>query len=383
MTHDATTAPRGAPAAAALLLFERSLDHPSGERGRFIETASGGDASLRDAALALLDAHAASEGFLDPPPMPTRELGPYRLVAPIGAGGMGQVWLGERRDGAYEQKVAIKVLASLLGDPEALRRAEAERQFLAWLDHPHIARVLDGGTTPEGQPYVVMEYVDGKRIDLWCRDAQLDPAARVRVFMQVLEAVDAAHRALIIHRDIKPANVLVTADGVVKLLDFGIAKSLDGRIGGSATRTGLAPMTPEYASPEQLLGRPLTTGSDVYALGLLLYELVSGSVANAAQGRTVADLARAISLGSPTRPSQRIDAEELGIEPRSAGDWRRRLAGDLDRVILKALAPEAERRYASARAFADDLSRWLENRPVQARGGGVGYRVGKFVRRNL
>jgi serine/threonine-protein kinase len=382
VTHAATTAPRETPGAAALLLFERSLDRAPDERSRFIETASGNDASLRDAALALLAAHAASEGFLDPPELPAREIGAYRLIAPIGAGGMGQVWLGERRDGAYEQKVAIKVLASLLGDPEALRRAEAERQFLAWLDHPNIARVLDGGTTPEGQPYVVMEYVDGKRIDAWCRDAGVDPATRVRLVLQVLDAIDSAHRALIIHRDIKPANVLVTGDGTVKLLDFGIAKSLDGRIGARATRTGFAPMTPEYASPEQLTGKLLTTASDVYALGLLLYELLCGSVANDASGRTVAELAHEISLKSPTRPSQRIDAGALAIEPRTAAEWRKRVAGDLDRVVLKALAPEPQRRYESARAFADDLRRWLEHRPVLARAGGVGYRLGKFVRRN-
>ena len=194
---------------AALALLEKALDHPAASRRAFVAETAGTDVDVRDAALALLDAHAASEGFLDPP-LAARELGPYRLIAPLGAGGMGQVWLAERRDGAYEQRVAIKVLASLLGDPEALRRAEAERQFLAWLDHPNIARVLDGGTTPEGQPYVVMEYVAGRRIDAWCRERKLDPAARVHIFGQVLDAIDAAHRALIIHRDIKPANVLVT-----------------------------------------------------------------------------------------------------------------------------------------------------------------------------
>jgi len=366
---------------AALALLEKALDHPAAARHAFVAEAAGNDTALRDAAFALLDAHAASEGFLDPP-VAARELGPYRLIAPLGAGGMGQVWLAERRDGAYEQRVAIKVLASLLGDPEALRRAEAERQFLAWLDHPNIARVLDGGTTPEGQPYVVMEYVAGRRIDAWCRDRALDPAARVHIFLQVLDAIDAAHRALIIHRDIKPANVFVTDDGVVKLLDFGIAKSLDNRLGGAATRTGLTPMTPEYASPEQLAGKPLTTACDVYALGLLLYELLSGTLANGADGKSYAELAERIATQSPTRPSQRVDAQALAIEPRVADDWRKRISGDLDRVVLKALAPEPQRRYESARVFADDLKRWLEHRPVLARAGGVGYRFGKFLKRN-
>lgn len=366
---------------AALALLEKALDYPAAARRAFIAETAGADADVHDAALALLDAHAASEGFLDPP-VAARELGPYRLIAPLGSGGMGQVWLAERHDGAYEQRVAIKVLASLLGDPEALRRAEAERQFLAWLDHPNIARVLDGGTTPEGQPYVVMEYVAGRRIDVWCRENKLDPAARVRIFLQVLDAIDAAHRALIIHRDIKPANVFVTDDGVVKLLDFGIAKSLDNRLGGAATRTGLTPMTPEYASPEQLAGKPLTTACDVYALGLLLYEILCGTLANAAAGRSYSDLAQRIATQTPTRPSQRVDADALGIERRVADDWRRHISGDLDRVVLKALAPEPQRRYESARVFADDLKRWLERRPVLARAGGFGYRFGKFVRRN-
>lgn len=369
--------------AGALALFEQALDRPLTQQRAFIEEATHENAELRVAAIALIDAHAASQGFLEPVQCASHTLGPYRLIAPIGAGGMGQVWVAERRDGAYEHRVAIKVLASMLGDPEALRRAEAERQFLAWLDHPNISRVLDGGRTPEGQPYVVMEYVDGQRIDAWCRNQHLDPAARVHVFLQVLDAIDAAHRALIIHRDIKPANVLVTDEGIVKLLDFGIAKSLDNRMGGSATLTGFAPMTPEYASPEQLTGKPLTTASDVYALGLLLYELLSGSVANAAAGRSFIDLAQHISLHSPTRPSQRFNADALEVDARLAGEWRKRIVGDLDRIVLKALAPEPQRRYESARVFADDLRRWLEHRPVLARAGGMGYRLGKFCKRNV
>ena len=282
----------------AMRLFEQALDRPSGERRPFIEAETRANAALNAAALALLDAHAASNGFLEPLPETTREIGAYRLIEPIGSGGMGRVWLAERRDGAYQQRVAIKVLASLIGDADSMRRAEAERQFLAWLDHPNIARVLDGGSTPQGQPYVVMEYVEGARIDAWCRAHQLDPAARVRLFLQVLEAIDAAHRALIIHRDIKPANVLVTADGNVKLLDFGIAKTLDGRIDGM-TGTGIAPMTPEYASPEQLAAQPLTTASDIYALGLLLYELLCGASARPHGSTSASERARQAALQLP------------------------------------------------------------------------------------
>lgn len=379
MTH-ARAAPGDDPRAAALDVFERALDLPADARRAFVYAQAVGDDALLAAALAWLDAHAASDGFLDPPPETLPDIGAYRLIEAIGAGGMGRVWLAERRDGAYEQRVAIKVLASLVGDPEALRRAEAERQFLAWLDHPNIAHVLDGGTTREGQPYVVMEYVEGLRIDRWCRERKLDPSARVRLFLQVLDAVDAAHRALIIHRDIKPANVLVTPSGVAKLVDFGIAKSLDDRIGSGMTRTGLAPMTPEYASPEQLAGQPLTTSSDVYALGLLLHELLSGRSARPAATST--QLARHAAFDLPARPSQRIDAAALHIDAATLREWKRRVAGDLDRVVLMALAPEPRRRYESARAFADDLRAWLEQRPVRARPDGAGYRLRKFAQRN-
>lgn len=370
--------------AGALALFEAALEQPASQRRGWIEAVATTDAG-RAAALGLLAAHEASAGFLEPASASfesmaaPRTLGPYHLLEPLGRGGMGQVWLAERRDGAFEQRVAIKILASTLGDPDSVRRAESERQFLAWLDHPHIARVLDGGSTGQGQPYVVMEYVAGERIDDWCRARALDLRARVELFVQIATAVDAAHRALIIHRDIKPANILVDAQGRAKLLDFGIAKSLDGRLAG-ATRTGLMPLTPEYASPEQLLGRPLTTACDVYALGLVLDELLTGRPLHA--GLAPTELIRRIEAGSPTRPSLRVDAQALNLPLRVIGDWKKRLNGDLDRVVLKALETEPRRRYESARAFADDLERWLAHRPVQARGGGFAYRAGKFVRRN-
>ncbi len=368
----------------ALSLFEAALARAPDERTGFIEREAGDDEVLRNGALALLAAHSASEGFLEPvvPDFASRELGPYRLIESIGVGGMGQVYLAERRDGAFEQRVAIKVMASALGDSDAIRRAEAERQFLAWLEHPNIARVLDGGSTAEGQPYVVMEYVDGERIDAWCRRHALDVKSRVRLFAQVIDAVDAAHRALIIHRDIKPANVLVTEQGAVKLLDFGIAKSLDGRTHGAATQAGSGPMTPDYASPEQFAGKPLTTACDVYTLGLVLYELLAGRAAFERGRLTLVDFARRVTSEMPTRPSARVDAASLALSPRALPAWRRRLLGDLDRIVLKALETEPERRYASARAFGDDLARWLDNRPVVARSPSVGYRTLKFVRRN-
>lgn len=365
----------------ALAVFEAALAHPAAQRESFVRQSAAADAALFTKVMQLLHAHTASEGFLEPAPPRSapRELGAWRLLEPLGSGGMGQVWLAERRDGGFEQRVAIKVFASLLGDPDAIRRAESERQFLAWLDHPHIARVLDGGTTAAGQPYVVMEYVDGLRIDHWCREHALDLRARIALFLQVLAAVDAVHRALIIHRDIKPGNLLVDRGGNAKLLDFGIAKSLDARIAGT-TRTGLMPLTPEYASPEQLLDQPLTTACDIYALGLLLDQLLTGRVRHA--GIALTELARRIADAPLAPSSTRIDPDALALPPRLARDWRARVAGDLDRVVRKAIAAEPAQRYESARAFADDLQRWLDDRPVQARAGGRVYRAAKFLRRN-
>lgn len=370
--------------ARVLALFEAALALPPDQRVAHAFAAAGDDPAVVAEVEALLAAHARSDGFLEPAPDAFRErdLGAYRLLRPLGAGGMGRVYLAERRDGSFEQRVAIKVLASALGDPESVRRAEAERRFLGWLDHAHIARILDGGTTPEGQPYVVMEYVDGNPIDAWCREQRLGVRARATLFLDVLSAVDAAHRALIVHRDIKPANVMVSRQGEVKLLDFGIAKSLDGSIRGAATVGERGPLTPDYASPEQLAGKPLTTACDVYSLGLVLYELLTGRRAYAHGDRTLAEIERDISQHPPSAPSTNIDPERLAIAPRELREWRRRLAGDLDRVLLKALEPEPAQRYGSARAFADDLQRWLDGRPVEARAGGALYRMRKLAGRN-
>ncbi len=365
-------------------VFEDLLDVPPDERARRLDAACAGNDGLRTQVLALLVAHEHSDGFLEPPALAgtPQNIGPWRLLRQLGAGGMGVVYLAERSDGAFEQVVAVKLLPGRFQSAEARRRVEAERHFLAALDHPNVARILDGGTTAEGQPYVVMEHVDGESIDAFVRHHGLDLRARILLFCQVLAAVDAAHRALIVHRDIKPGNVLVTRQGQAKLLDFGIAKSLDAGLGGDSTRTGMQAMTPQYASPEQLAGRPLTTACDVYALGLLLHELVTGARAYPVAGMNLYELERWLTTHAPTRPSAQVDALALGLSARVAQDWRRQLARDLDQVVLKARDPEPARRYASARAFADDLVRWLENRPVLARGGGRAYRLGKFLRRH-
>ncbi|MGD9584221.1 MAG: protein kinase [Lysobacterales bacterium] len=367
--------------ARALAEFEAALDRPAAARLAHVRDVLADDPDCLAEVEALLAAHQRSAAFLQPESA-QRVVGAYRLLRLLGSGGMGAVYLAERSDGAFEQRVAIKLLSSSLADPDSIRRAEAERRFLAWLEHPHIARILDGGSTAEGQPYVVMEYVDGEQIDRHCRAERLGLRARITLFLDVLAAVDAAHRALIVHRDIKPANVMVSRDGQVKLLDFGIAKSLDGRIRGTATIGERGPLTPDYASPEQLAGEPLTTACDVYSLGLLLHELLTGVSAHGSRGRSLQEIARAAMSPPDTLASGRVDAAGLGLDDRTARIWRRQLSGDLDRVLLKALQPRPVDRYGSAREFADDLRCWLDGRVVQARAGGTLYRLRRFVGRN-
>ncbi|MFN7552165.1 MAG: protein kinase domain-containing protein [Pseudomonadota bacterium] len=365
--------------ARALALLERALAHAPERREAFVRDAAGDDAALLGDALALLVAHRDSTGLMEAPTQVPERLGAWRLGARIGQGGMGEVFLAERDDGGFHQRAALKLVA--VGGAAARARFEAERAFLARLEHPRIARVIDGGSAPDGRPWVAMEYVDGEPIDRWCAREGLDLPARVRLFLQVLDAVGAAHRALVLHRDIKPSNVLVDAAGGVKLLDFGIAKSLAGA-DGALTATGLGPLTPQYASPEQIAGRPLTTASDVYALGLLLHELLTGRRPFDYGERSLAEIDMLLRTSVPSRPSATLDAAALRLTPQRSGAWRRRLQGDLDRVLLKALAVDVERRYADVAAFEDDLRRWLEHRPVQARSGDRLYRARLFLRRN-
>jgi serine/threonine-protein kinase len=368
----------------ALALFEAALDQPEADRRSWLTAATTDDPALRAEVEGLLAAHARSGGFLEPvvPEAVPARLGAWRIDRLLGRGGMGEVWRADRADGAFEQQVAIKLLGGVALDPEARRRAEAERAFLAALEHPNIVRVVDGGSLADGRPWVAMEYVEGERIDRWCAARGLDPRERVRLFLQVVDAVDAAHRALIVHRDLKPANVLVTAAGVVKLLDFGIAKSLDGLAPQAHTAAGLGPMTPEYAAPEQLQGRPPTIAVDVWALGVLLHELLTGQLPFPVQGLGFAEVLQRLQAAPASRASGRVDAQRLALARGAIGAWRRQLRGDLDRVLATALEVDPARRYASAREFADDLRHWLAHRPVRARSGGAAYRAAKFVRRH-
>ncbi|HEX8408285.1 MAG TPA: protein kinase [Thermoanaerobaculia bacterium] len=341
-------------------LFHAASAAPRDERASLLSRA---DTDVRTEVESLLAAHDEPGAFLDRSVWHLIDahegerlagalIGPYRIVRPLGQGGMGTVFLAVREGAEFEQRVAIKLVR---GGELLVQRFRQERQILAALDHPNIARLIDGGTTADGLPYLVMEYVDGTPIDAFARD--LNTNGKLRLFLQLCDAVQYAHRSLVIHRDIKPQNVLVTADGVPKLLDFGIAKlaSPDTRPDATATRL----MTPEYASPEQLLGRQVTTATDVYSLGILLFELLTGA--------------------KPFRGETRTPASEA---PR-ASTHGRGLRGDLDTILGCAMDLDPARRYGSVERFADDLRRHLSGHPVLARRPTFGYRATKFVRRNL
>ena len=311
---------------------------------------------------------------------PMTSVGPFRLVSRLGRGGMGEVWVAERTDADFEQKVAVKLLSGGRGGPDAVARFGRERRILARLTHPNIARLLDGGVTPEGQPWLAMELVEGKTLVAHCREHSLDLAARLRLFAEVCDAVQFAHRNLVVHRDLKPANILVTEAGVPKLLDFGIAKLVEEETDGPAlTRTGERPMTPEYAAPEQVRGDVVTTATDVWALGVILHELLTGVMPYATTGKSRSQVEKAILEGMPARPSTRVGEPVAGLSPSAL---RRALKGDLDAIVLKAMRLEPEQRYAAAEALAADLRRHLSGAPVLARGDATGYLIRTTLRRH-
>ncbi len=300
-------------------------------------------------------------------------VGPYRLLEEIGQGGMGTVYLAERADDEYRSRVAIKFVRGHFATPDLARRLLAERQILADLTHPNIAWLLDGGTTDDGTPYLVMEFIDGEPIDVWCDHAKLGLSGRIAVFRTVCEAVRYAHAGLVVHRDVKPSNILVTRDGTPKLVDFGIAKLLAGDGATDVTGT-LRMLTPAYAAPEQIRGERITVATDVYALGGVLYRLLTGSPPHDTAGVGSAEVERRIT---------EVDAPLASDAARAAGlPWHRRLQGDLDRILRTALHKDPARRYASVERLVDDLKRHAEGRPVSAQPDTMGYRVGKFVRRN-
>jgi serine/threonine-protein kinase len=304
-----------------------------------------------------------------------RAVGPWTITDEVGRGGMGIVYAGVRTDGEFAKRVAIKTLAMAVQRPELLWRFRRERQILATLNHPNITALFDGGTTDDGVPYLVMEYVDGVRLDLWCEQQQLPLRARLDLFRTVCAAVQFAHAQLVVHRDLKPANILVTRDGVVKLLDFGVAKLMADDTGettdAESTRTGLAPLTTAYASPEQARGDAITTATDIYALGVLLFRLLTGAAPYDLDGKSAADAMRVIIDTAPRVPSAAAPA---------AGQAE--LRGELDAIVLMALRKDAARRYPTVQALSDDVLRYLKGEPVTARPERLSYTVRTFVRRN-
>ena len=369
-------------------LYFQLADLTPAEREERLGALAASDPDLADEARSLLRGEPPTEALLPPGARrfpvaePPRLLGgerSYRIQREIGRGGMGVVYLAERADGDYRQQVAIKVLRGLWLGEEAQRRFHVERRILGALDHPNIARLLDGGSNADGVPFLVMEYVDGEPIDRWCAARGTSTNERLRLFLDVCLAVQHAHQKLVVHRDLKPGNILVTADGTPKLLDFGIARILDpeswpGQL--AETRAGEQPLTPLYASPEQVRGEPAAVESDVYALGVVLYELLTGTSPYRVGGTNAREVARAIAEQQPEPPS-------LVVRRASRPGERRPIPSrDLDAIVLKALRKEAGDRYPSAAALAEDLRRYLDGAPVTARRGTLGYRAGKFARRH-
>lgn len=392
-------------------LFAELIDSGTGERAAHLAHACGEDLDLRASVESLLEADGgredpllhvighAAESLLEDhrDRLIGTKIGPYRVVSVLGHGGMSTVYRGERDDAQYQQTVAIKVLQQATLHPRLRNRLHSERHILATLDHPSIARLIDSGDLEDGTPYLVMEHVDGESIDAYCDSRTLFIRERLELFVQVCAAVQYAHRNLVVHRDIKPSNIFVTGEGTPKLLDFGIAKllapeSLSHTL--PVTRLQERILTPENAAPEQVLGRPITTATDIYALGVLLYQLVTGRSPYRLLSYSQLQLERAICMDDPVRPSQMVtsklsgekDADRGRISDRrglSPQRLRARLSGDLDAIIAMAMRKEPDRRYPSVEAFADDLNRHLLGQPVRARQGDWRYHTSKFLRRNL
>ena len=394
-------------------IYERALPMSGTVRKAYLDRECGGNQEMREEVEHLLKARENVPTWLDRPAvgaakpiaaleLPTlagRHLSGYTIIREIGRGGMGAVYLAERSDETFHRQAAIKLVLPPANSAAVVARFQQEREILASLDHPNIAKLLDAGVTEEGWPYFVMEYVDGQPIHRWCDERKLSISQRLELFRGVIAAVRYAHQHLVVHRDLKPSNIFVTNDGVVKLLDFGIAKVLAARSPGAAleTLTLAGMMTPEYASPEQVNGKAITTLSDVYSLGVVLYELLTGHRPYRLLSAAMHELARVIAEVEPARPSDVVaisepasDRDRTQITPDTVSAvregepnrLRKRLAGDLDSIVLMALRKEPARRYSSVESFAEDLQRHLEQRPVHAREASPWERFQHFRRRN-
>ena len=400
-------------------LFYAALEHEPQERALFLREACAGDDELRAQVASLIASHEEAGDFINEPAFISAEacfsqlnepaligerIGSYEIVRELGRGGMGTVYLGERADSQFEKHVAIKIIKRGMDTDFVLRRFMLERRVLASLDHPNIARLLEGGATEDGLPYFIMEYVEGRPMTAYADERRLTVSERLRLFRKVCAAVQYAHQNLIIHRDLKPSNVLVTADGTPKLLDFGVAKLLNPELTVETvdhTATMLRLMTPEYASPEQVRGLQVTTASDIYSLGVLLYELLTSHRPYRLQSRARDEIVRAVCEQEPERPSVAISRiEELPATDKAPmratlspariattrdaqpERLRRQLSGDLDNIVLKCLRKEPQRRYSSAEQFSEDIRRHLDGLPVTARQDTFTYRASKFLKRH-
>jgi serine/threonine-protein kinase len=377
-------------------LFDAAVDLDPDSRRALLDRECGSDDELRRELELLIARDRGADALVDAirsAPVAGRRIGAYRVVRELGVGGMGAVVLAVRDDDAYDRRVAIKMMRGSLGSGPLVERFLAERRILAGLDHPNIARLLDGGTTDTGEPYVVMEHVDGLPLDAFCDRRCLPIRERLELFRSVCAAVQHAHAHLVVHRDLKPANILVAADGEPKLLDFGIAKLIEPSPDGFATpdtATGQRALTPDYASPEQIRGETVSTTTDVYSLGVVLYELLAGRSPYRVGSRRSGEIERAVLEQEAERPSVALFrpgavpepgpvAAARGTDPERL---RRSLAGDLDTIVLAALRKESARRYPSVEALSEDVRRHLDGLPIAARPSTVGYQLGKFVRRH-
>jgi len=377
-------------------IFSGVVDLDPGMRLGKLDEICGGDRELKAEVEALLRSNDEIDDFIERPaftvadafpidhePAPNKTIGRYRIVREIGRGGMGAVFLATRDDGEFEQQVAIKVVSSAFLGRESLRRFRQERQILARLNHPNIARLLDGGVTDDGLPFLVMEYVAGATLTDRCDLNDMSIDERLRLFLKICGAFAYAHGNLIVHRDIKPSNILVTSDGQPKLLDFGLAKIMDIENDDVRTATNFRALTPAYASPEQLRGEALTTASDIYSLGVVLYELLTATRPFNHESVPLEKLIQFISVTEPEKPSSKVEINSSdGATTKISAKNRHALKGDLDNIVLMAMRKDPERRYRSVEQFADDIERHLDGRPIAAAEDTFAYRSSKFVKRH-
>jgi serine/threonine protein kinase/tetratricopeptide (TPR) repeat protein len=401
-------------------IFDGALERSEVDRAAYLRVVCARDDELRREVESLLASHDSAGDFLNKPAAslagttqtlissgidlqeypPGHRVGAYELQKCIGRGGMGSVWLATRSDNEFKKQVAIKLVKRGMDTQEILRRFRLERQVLAGLTHPNIAALIDGGSTPDGLPYLVMEYVEGIRIDRYCEQHKSTISERLKLFGDVCAAVQYAHGNLVVHRDLKAGNILVTAEGVPKLLDFGIAKLIRTEfdtLAAAETRPELRPMTLDYASPEQVRGEAISTATDVYSLGVLLYKLLTEKSPYGPAARSDSSLRKAICEQEPLKPSavvltdekavipdatQKIDLAQEETREKARRRLQKKLAGDLDMIVLMALRKEPLRRYVSVEQFSEDIRRYLAGRPVIARSDTFGYRAARFIRRN-